>query len=141
MPYFCLSGVTFLTRTSIELSINYKKVYTILKEPIAMSDNIEEKRKSPRLPLDVQVNFQEKGFAKSKDISSGGICLITEEALEEKKIYKLAFSFPGETDQLECFGKVMWTRQATKHMSESGLSFWDIGKNLQKKIDTYFVSA
>ena len=106
-----------------------------------MTDSTEEKRKSPRLPLDVQVNYQGNAFAKSKDISSGGICLITEEALEEKKIYKLAFSFPGEKELLESFGKVMWSRQATEHLYESGLSFWDIEKNLQEKIDNYFENS
>lgn len=106
-----------------------------------MSDSAEDKRKSPRLPLDVQVNYQGNAFAKSKDISSGGICLITDEALEEKKIYTLVFSFPGEAERLECFGKVAWTKQASEHMYESGLSFWDIGKDLQKKIDGYFGTA
>jgi len=106
-----------------------------------MTRDSNESREFPRLPLDVQVNYKENAFAKSKDISSGGICLITEEALEMGKIYKLAFSFPGETELLESLGKAMWSKSASEHLHETGLSFWDIAKELQKKIDNYFTIA
>lgn len=106
-----------------------------------MAYEVDDKRKFPRLPLEVQVNYKENGFANSKDISSGGICLITEEALEKGKIYKLSFTFPGESDRFDCLGKVMRSKQASEHLHEAGLSFWDIEKSLQKKIDSYFASA
>ena len=70
-----------------------QQLYNFLQERISDMTQGEEKREFPRLPLDVRVNFMENAFAKSKDISSGGICLISEEALEDGKIYKL--SFPG----------------------------------------------
>lgn len=103
-----------------------------------MAQDGDEKRQCPRLPLDVQVNYKENAFAKSKDISSGGICLITEESLEEGKIYKLSFAFPGESERLECLGKVMWSIQASEHLHEAGLSFWNIESSLRIMIDKYF---
>lgn len=106
-----------------------------------MAQDGSDKRQFPRLPLDVQVNYKENAFAKSKDISSGGICLITEESLEKGKIYKLSFAFPGESDRLECLGKVQWSKPASEHMHEAGLSFWNIEEPLQKKINKYFATA
>ena len=56
----------------------------------------------------------------------GGICLITEAALEQKRILNLSFLLPQREVPLQCFGKVMWSRRATEHLYENGISFWEI---------------
>jgi len=101
----------------------------------------EEKRRAPRAPLDVRVNFSFNAFAYAKDISEGGICLITESALEMNQILNLSFLLPEREAALQCFGKVTWSRQATEHFHESGISFWDIKDSDRAAIGDYVRSA
>ncbi len=98
---------------------------------------MDNKRKCPRLPLDVEVNFSQKAIARSKDISEGGICLITEEELEKDKIYTLVFNLPTGKP-IKCFGKIAWSKQATEHLFEQGALFWEIDSSDKKKIQDYF---
>ena len=86
----------------------------------------ENQRRSPRVPIDVRVNYDFNAIAHSKDISDGGICLITEQPLAEGKMIALVFQLPGVAQPIESVGKVMWSRKATEHLHESGVSFWDI---------------
>ena len=101
----------------------------------------EEKRRNPRVPLDVRVNCTFNAIAYAKDISEGGICLITESALEMNRILTLSFLLPEHEEALQCFGKVMWSRQATEHLFETGISFWDIKKECKEAIADYVRSA
>lgn len=94
----------------------------------------EDQRRAPRIPLDVSVNYDYSAIAHSKDISESGICLITEHVLDEGKMLHLGFSLPGRERPIECFGKVMWSRKATEHLYQSGVSFWDIKEKEQTEI-------
>ena len=94
----------------------------------------EDRRRFPRIPLDVSVNYDYSAIAHSKDISEGGICLITEKALDEGKMLHLAFSLPERKRPIECFGKVMWSRKAIKYLYQSGVHFWDIKEREQAEI-------
>lgn len=99
-----------------------------------MADN---QRQLPRLPLDVRVNYDFNAFAHSKDISEGGICLITEEALEEGKMLNLVFHLPRRNRPIESIGKVVWIREATEHLYENGISFWEIVERERLEIKEY----
>ncbi len=101
----------------------------------------EDKRKTPRVPLDVRVNFMFDAIAYSKDISEGGVCLITESALELNKLLNLSFTLPERKAVVQCFGKVMWSRRATEHLYENGISFWDIKDSDRAAIKDYVQSA
>jgi Tfp pilus assembly protein PilZ len=96
-----------------------------------------DKRLSPRVTLDVQVNYASRAIAHAKDISQGGICLVTEEPLTKGKIFSLSFNLPGQDRSLNCFGKVMWSRPASSNLHENGISFWDIDSKIQKLITEY----
>ncbi len=85
----------------------------------------------------MEVNFSQNAIAQSKDISEGGICLITEEELEKDKIYTLVFKLPTDVS-IKCFGKIVWSKQASEHLFEQGVVFWDIDSSDQKKIQDYF---
>ena len=97
----------------------------------------DDKRRAPRVSLDVQVNYSARAIAHSKDISESGICLITEEAMTAGKIYTLVFTLPGEDQQLQIFGKVAWSRQAGASHHENGMCFWDVDPKIQKRVMSY----
>ena len=50
-----------------------------------------DQRRAPRVPIDVRVNYDFDAIAHTKDISEGGICLITEHPLTEGKMISLVF--------------------------------------------------
>ena len=83
------------------------------------------------------VNYAVRAIAHSKDISDGGLCLITEEPLIVGKIYTLAFTLPGETQEFQIYGKVAWSRKATTHHHENGISFWEIAAGVKSRLTAY----
>lgn len=100
----------------------------------------EDKRKYPRLPLDVQVNYNENAFARSEDFSEGGICLIIGRSLEEGKILTLSFYLPQSEERLEVYGKVCWSKPETKTLHKNGIEFWNIDDDIKQKLKDYFES-
>lgn len=97
-----------------------------------------DKRNFPRLPLDVEVNYSGKGIARSKDVSEGGIRILTDEPMELSKICTLVFHIPTTGEKIQCFGKVVWTEQVSDHLHENGINFWDIDVASRQKISNYF---
>ena len=97
----------------------------------------DDKRRSPRIPLDVRVNYDFDAIAHSKDISEGGICLITEQALEKGKMLNLVFQLPGRHKPIEAIGKVMWCRKSLEYLHEIGISFWQIKAKEHQEIKEY----
>ena len=100
----------------------------------------EYKRRHPRIPLDVRVNYAFDAFAYSKDISESGICLIAEKDLGEGKMLNLVFYLPERDQPIESFGKVVWAREATEHFYENGVSFWDIVENDRMEIEKFLTT-
>ncbi|MBT3275994.1 MAG: PilZ domain-containing protein [Spirochaetales bacterium] len=100
----------------------------------------ENQRCSPRIVLDVRVNYDFNAIAHSKDISEGGICLITEQSVEEQKMLNLVFQLPARFRPIESVGKVMWCRKAIEYLFEIGVSFWDIKDAEQLEIQEYLDS-
>ena len=97
----------------------------------------QDQRRTPRVSLDVQVNYATRAIAHSKDISKGGICLITENPMTIGKIYTLAFTLPGEDRELQIFGKVAWSRPAGSSHHENGITFWDVDPSVKKLVTTF----
>ena len=94
------------------------------------------KRKHLRQPLDVEVNYATNAQARSKDISLGGICLTSEDPMDEGRFYTLVFLLPCG-DKLECIGKTCWCRKVSGQKHESGIQFWKIGEKTQAKLEAY----
>lgn len=97
----------------------------------------QEQRRHPRRSLDVKVNYAYNAIAHAKDISFGGICLITDQQMEEKKMYTLQFTFPGEESPIALHGKVAWTRKSGEHHFENGITFWRVDKSAEEKLVDY----
>jgi c-di-GMP-binding flagellar brake protein YcgR len=100
---------------------------------------MEDKRKFPRLPLDVEVNFQKNAIARSKDISEGGLCIIAEDEYEVNKINTMVFTLPSG-EKIKTMGKIVRARQASEHLFEYGVEFWDIEDEDSKTIKEFFES-
>lgn len=86
----------------------------------------KDNRKAPRIPLDVEVNYSSSGIAHTRDISEGGIGLITENELEAGSYLNLVFTLPYRNHKVEAIGKVIHCRKASEHYYQSGLTFWQI---------------
>lgn len=101
----------------------------------------EEKRRHPRIPLDVTVNDEASAFGHTKNISEGGLCIITEDEQEVGKYLQLEIRLPEVDSGIRAIYKVMWVRKASEHYYESGLSVWDIKNEDMAKIRAYCESA
>ena len=99
-----------------------------------------EKRKHPRYPLDVKVNSIQYGFATSKDLSEGGICLIAEEPFEVGSMISLSFFLPDDGGEIAAICRVMWNRKVSEHFYENGVRFWDIEDAEMEKLNSFFDS-
>lgn len=99
--------------------------------------NGRDKRRWPRKSLDVVVNYSFNAIAHVKDISQGGICLITDEPLTEGKMFTLRFTFPGDENPVELHGKVAWSRPGSAHLYENGISFWRVDADTEARLLEY----
>ena len=96
-----------------------------------------EKRTFPRIPLDVKINSDKYGFATTKDISEGGICLIADQLFEKGAMMRLNFLLPDGGSEIVALGKVRWSRKASEHLYENGVSFWHIEDEDRKKLNSF----
>ncbi|TVR70507.1 MAG: PilZ domain-containing protein [Spirochaetaceae bacterium] len=97
----------------------------------------EDKRRYPRRSLDVKVNYDFRAYAHAKDISYGGICLITDRKLEENKMFTLQFFLPGDAEPMALHGKIAWIRSVGEHHYENGISFWRVDEETEKRLVEY----
>ncbi|MBN2533967.1 MAG: PilZ domain-containing protein [Spirochaetales bacterium] len=78
---------------------------------------MEEKRVFPRLSLACDIEYtvnttenQETAASKTKDISQGGICLISFSPLKIGDILNMRIRLRGFDTPFEAVGKVIWTQ-------------------------------
>lgn len=102
--------------------------------------NFKEKRQHPRASIDVKVNYANKAIAYTKNISEGGICIITEKPLEPTEIVNLVFTLPNG-DQIKTYGKTIWRKKSTEHLYENGLEFWELNDINKNRILAYLDST
>ena len=98
----------------------------------------EELVRSPRLPLDVEINYNNNGIAQSQDFSESGIAIITDQNLTISTILTLSFYLPNTQNRLSIFGKVAWCKPVTEHLYKNGLEYWDISNEVKDEIRSYF---
>jgi c-di-GMP-binding flagellar brake protein YcgR len=114
---------------------------------------IVEKRKFPRLPLNVNVQYEilkvsalraeETG---SKNISAGGICLVVPKKVNIGDLLRLRLSLPGEVNFIMVKGKVIWVEEfsvtpASYHKAyDCGIEFVDVSAEDQKNISRCLIA-
>jgi c-di-GMP-binding flagellar brake protein YcgR len=110
----------------------------------------EEKRRFPRLPLDIEVEYSplyqeepELFTTGSKNISYGGVCIIVFEKPKEGSLLELKFSFPGLNKFIICKGKVSWVKELDfgglegRRIYEVGVEFMEMSDSDREKIREY----
>jgi c-di-GMP-binding flagellar brake protein YcgR len=114
---------------------------------------IMEKRKFPRLPLNVNVKCEVLNVStlraeeiRAKNISAGGICLVVPEKVNIDTLLKLKLSLSGEAMFIIVKGKVVWVEEfSVTHTSDykaydCGIEFVDVGPQDQKNISRYLIA-
>ena len=112
-----------------------------------------EKRSFPRLSCKVEVQCRAISLpegigslrAQSKDISAGGIGLITCDKFNLGTALVLMFSLPDTKEPICAMGKVMWTEEANTGTPgltkayDTGIEFISIQPEDQEKIKQYVI--
>ena len=99
---------------------------------------INERRQFPRVPIDVRVDSDNSAIGHTKDISEGGVCLISEKSFAEGKIVKLEFLLSAGEKEISVVGKVERSRKVSDNFYEIGMSFREIKKEDQESIRRHF---
>jgi c-di-GMP-binding flagellar brake protein YcgR len=99
---------------------------------------VKNNRKYKRVDLHAKVRYAIINEGDVKNISQGGICVVTIEALEKDKDMTIIFRLPNSKEErLKVFGKVKWSKEIAPHVSESGIEFWDVDEKVKKTIQDY----
>ncbi|MBN1699710.1 MAG: PilZ domain-containing protein [Spirochaetales bacterium] len=80
------------------------------------------------------------GVSKTKDISKGGICLITSEPLHKGDILHLKLRLQGIDTVIEAIGKVVWTESfeiGNQKGYDNGIEFIKIPDEFRKIIERF----
>jgi c-di-GMP-binding flagellar brake protein YcgR len=112
----------------------------------------EEKRQFPRLSIDVEVEYaplhQEEAevfTTATKNLSTGGICIIAFEELQRGSLLNLKFTFPpGAYNFIITSGRVAWvkelyssTKNTTEKIYEVGIEFVNLSDAVKEKLEKY----
>jgi len=115
---------------------------------------MEERRKFPRLDLNVEVNWKRNSaspsvsagnIANTKNISAGGVCLISDECLNVGQGLSLEIKLPGNRI-INAEGRVVWTDQfeiiGGKYEKKYGVGveFVDIKDEIRTEINKFILS-
>jgi Tfp pilus assembly protein PilZ len=98
---------------------------------------MDENRKHERVDFDAKVRYAIINEGDAKNISEGGICVVTIEAMEKGKDMTIIFSLPSSEERLRIFGKVKWSKEIAPHVCENGIEFWDVEESIRNKINDY----
>lgn len=111
---------------------------------------MKEMRAFPRLSLTCDIEYSvnstgtladnEKVISKTKDISQGGICLITNTPLNKGDLLNIKFRLKGYDKSIESMGKVVWTNVfeiGSQKGYDNGIEFIDIPEEFKCIIKEY----
>ena len=110
----------------------------------------EEKRRFPRIPLNIDVNYKildnlnlNPSPTQSKNISTDGICIIMLENVSPGTNLGLDFKIPNSDIKIKAKGKIAWIKEFsfgftdTHKAYDAGIEFTDISEEEKTKIDFY----
>lgn len=93
----------------------------------------KERREFPRLNVELFVRYkivrppEQEVEAKTKNISGGGVCLITREQLKPGVILAMDIKFPHSTQPALVSGRVVWSAESGLGPSPAGHERFDNG--------------
>ena len=97
-----------------------------------MEEIRKERRKFPRTALELIVRYkvlssQEQVDAKTKNISGGGVCLVTREKMPLGAYLAMDMKFPGSKKPILAGGRVVWSNESRLGPSPAGHQRFDNG--------------
>ncbi|MBL7132361.1 MAG: PilZ domain-containing protein [Candidatus Omnitrophica bacterium] len=97
-----------------------------------MEDIGQERRKFPRTPLELLVRYKilsspEQAEAETKNISGGGVCLVTREKMEPGTYLAMEIKFPHSKGPILAGGRVIWSSDSRFGPSPAGHPRFDNG--------------
>jgi type IV pilus assembly protein PilZ len=99
-------------------------------EEVAVGATTSERRRFPRHAITLRVDYKRMNtfFADyAKNISKGGTFIRTTKPLDAGTEFVFVLSIPGQTDQLQLLGQVMWTvdddHATDEHPAGMGIRF------------------
>ncbi len=114
---------------------------------------MNEIRSFPRLSLSCDIEYKyvsgdtqpgpDKAQSKTKDLSQGGICLITETPLVKGAVLALKFQLHGTNKLIEVQGKVAWTQAfaiGNQMGYDNGIEFTKVSDDDRAVIEKYIKS-
>ncbi len=107
----------------------------------------EEKRKHSRIDSLNLLNYifsddsgsgSTQGMGRTLNVSESGILLETHTPIDVKSIISLTIGF--EEDVVDIKGRVVYTKENDRKMSESGIEFFDIDETARKILNRYITA-
>lgn len=113
----------------------------------------QDKRKFPRLSVNVEVNYVVAGeeapeyfTTASKNLSTGGVCIVVFEKMDTGTLLDLRFSVPELNKFIIAKGRVVWIRElsiqgkTTDAGFEAGIEFVTISEEDRRKIEEFVIA-
>lgn len=109
----------------------------------------EDKRVYPRFDIKAKAKFKapiqmDISLATIKNISGGGLCILTEKKLDMGTTLSLEFQLPGDTAPIIASSVVRWIETLDMPVSNYkyrvGIEFRDIKKSQQEKINKFVIN-
>jgi type IV pilus assembly protein PilZ len=104
----------------------------------------EDRRSSPRHAITLRVDYKRMNtfFADyAKNISKGGTFIRTSKPLDVGTEFVFVLSIPGQADQLQLHGEVMWTvdegRATEEHPAGMGIRFNFVDDSERKQLEDF----
>jgi len=114
-----------------------QKIETYVSETLK---NTNERRANVRNGADVLINYSIKADAIGKNITHHGICIVTKNELPMGKIILLAITLK-DSDPMNIYGKVIWSKKIRAHSYENGIEYWEIKAEDEEKLIDFFGSV
>ncbi len=99
-----------------------------------------EMRRSPRLFMNLQINYQLKNSQGWKsghtvDASKEGLSIFSREKMEMRQNFQIKFPYPTPIDPLEIAGRIVWMKPILKEGFRSGIKIVGISKENQIRFE------
>ena len=97
---------------------------------------LNEQRIFHRLSLHVPVIIDDKEKAEMKNISVGGLCLVTRRSINTGSSVGIKFTIPGN-EKFKSRGYIIWSHEKSENEYECGLEFENLTVNNYEIIRKY----
>jgi hypothetical protein len=95
-----------------------------------------DRRRFPRATINVILSANREVKAHIKNLSEGGICIITQVELGRGKTIRLVF-IPPDGNELRIKGKVIWSLRLENGVFENGIDFLSMGPHYKEHLARY----